>query len=144
MSILGYDTFFGGMSDSFYDDEDANRSVLSPVFHYVDQDAHVAITKNKNSYLVLVGNDINKYCFLYQPESYGCRYFTILVLSIPLEVFDELFLNTLSSVCIFITLLLASVHVFTYRQLLIPMSWLEESRMIFKQGMFRIDGMLSK
>lgn len=85
MSALGYDTFFGGMVDSSYEDDDANKSMILNIISEVDQDARVAISKNKNSYLVLIGNDINKYCFLYQPESYSCRYVMIIELSTPLE-----------------------------------------------------------
>ena len=93
MSALGYDTFFGGMVDSSYEDDDTNKSMILNIISEGDQDARVAISKNKNSYLVLIGNDINKYCFLYQPESYSCRYVMIIELSTPLEGFDEPFLN---------------------------------------------------
>ena len=31
------------------------------------------LAKSKNSYLVVIGAETNKYCFLYQPESYDCH-----------------------------------------------------------------------
>ena len=36
------------------------------------------LAKSKNSYLVLIGSDNNKYCFLYQPESF-CLFLLFIV-----------------------------------------------------------------
>ncbi|KAK8819868.1 hypothetical protein WA538_001972 [Blastocystis sp. DL] len=59
MSALGYGTFFGGMTDVSFDDDDSSKG----------QDSKSMLAKSRNSYLVLIGSDSNKYCFLYQPES---------------------------------------------------------------------------
>lgn len=108
---------------------------------YVDQDTRAALSKNKNSYLVLIGSDNNKYCFLYQPESYKHRWVIILGLSIHLEDLDGLFLNTHWSAYIFITLLLFFLSLLSYRLSFIQIPWQIEYRMIFKQEMCLIGGM---
>lgn len=57
--------------DGLYDEYDNNKSMfrLGVRISRVDQDVQATLSKSKNSYLVLIGSETNKYCFLYQPES---------------------------------------------------------------------------
>ena len=58
--------------DGLYDEYDNNKSMFrsDARISHVDQDVQATLSKSKNSYLVLIGSETNKYCFLYQPESY--------------------------------------------------------------------------
>lgn len=108
------------------------------------QDSKSMLAKSRNSYLVLIGSDSNKYCFLYQPESLDLFCGFIVVWCTPLEGRVAPFSSRPWWGCTFITLSFEFVFILTYRPLWRMTAWETESTRMRRIGTSVTGGMRFK